>query len=520
VKLLCAAESRELDRLSCEKFGVASYSLMTRAGEAVAAALMHRWRHAMHYGVLVVAGKGNNGGDGMVAARALMAEQVPVRALLLASASALKGDAARAHAEFVEAGGVVLEVGREAELDAAIGRPAGVVVDSIFGTGLNAEVKGLARRAIEAINCAGAPVVAVDIASGVNSDSGAVMGAAVRAALTVTFGMAKFGHVSYPGAELCGELEIAEIGFAPAAIGEVAPRGRFFDAAEVRLYLRARSLNSHKGNYGHVMVIAGSRGKSGAAILASRGALRMGSGLVTAAVPEAIGAIVAAGQAELMTEPLADSDGHFAGQYVPAVLGRLIEGKDALAVGPGIGQSDDTRALMQWLIAEGVAPRRPMLIDADGLNVVAQIGADALKRAAGPVVLTPHPGEAARLLGLGTAEVNADRIGAARRLSDLSGAAVLLKGARTVIAGIGGEVYVNASGNPGMATPGMGDVLSGMVGALLAQRMAPLEALAVGAFVHGHAADRLAVRMGPVGYLAGDLADELPATLAALAAPG
>jgi NAD(P)H-hydrate epimerase len=242
----------------------------------------------------------------------------------------------------------------------------------------------------------------------------------------------------------------------------------------------------------------------------------MGAGLVTAAIPEAIGAIVAAGQAELMTEPIADRDGHFDGQYVPDVLAKLIEGKDALAVGPGIGQSDDTRALIEWLITEGATPRRPMLIDADGLNLVARMGAGALKRAAGPVVLTPHPGEAARLLGRSIVEVNADRIGAAQRLRDLSGAVVLLKGARTVIAGIDGEVYINASGNPGMATPGMGDVLSGIVGALLARRLAPLDALALGAFVHGHAADRLAARMGPVGYLAGDLADELPSTLAAL----
>lgn len=518
MKLLSAAESRELDRLSREKYGVASYALMTRAGEAVAAAVMRRWRHAVHHGVLVVAGKGNNGGDGMVAARALMADQVPVRAILLADASALNGDAARAHAEFINAGGVVLEAAGERELDAAMGGRAGVIVDAIFGTGLNAEVTGVARRAIDAINRAGAPAAAVDITSGVNSDSGAVMGAAVHATLTVTFGFAKFGHVSYPGAELCGELEIAEIGFAPAAIGEIAPEGRFFEAAEARPYLRSRPQNSHKGNFGHVMVIAGGRGKSGAAVLASRGALRMGAGLVTAAVPEAVGAIVAAGQAELMTEPIADRDGHFDGQHAPCVLAQLVAGKDALAVGPGIGHSDDTRALMQWLIAEGVAPRRPMLIDADGLNVLAEIGAGSLKRAAGPVVLTPHPGEAARLLNLNTAEVNADRIGAARRLSDLSGAAVLLKGARTVIAGAGGEIYVNASGNPGMATPGMGDVLSGMVGALLAQRFAPLAALAFGAFVHGHAADRLAARVGPVGYLAGDLADELPSTLAALGA--
>ena len=520
MKLLSAAESRELDRLSQEKYGVPSYSLMTRAGEAVAAAVLHRWRSEAHRGVLVVAGKGNNGGDGMVAARALMGGQVPVRAILLANASALKGDAARAHAEFVQAGGEVVEAVDEKELDAAMGGGESVIVDGIFGTGLNAEVKGLARHAIEAINHTGGSVVAVDIASGVNSDSGAVMGAAVRAALTVTFGFAKFGHVSYPGAELCGELEIAEIGFAPAAIGEVAPRGRFFDTAEARPYLRPRARNSHKGNYGHVMVIAGSRGKSGAAILASSGALRMGAGLVTAAIPEAIGAIVAAGRAELMTEPIADRDGHFDGQHAPAVLAQLVEGKDALAVGPGIGQSDDTRALMEWLIAEGVAPRRPMLIDADGLNVVARMGVGALKRAAGPVVLTPHPGEAARLLGLSITEINADRVGAARRLSDLSGAAVLIKGARTVIAGTNGEIYINASGNPGMATPGMGDVLSGIVGALLARRLAPLDALALAAFVHGHAADRLAARIGPSGYLAGDLAEELPSTLAALAAFG
>jgi ADP-dependent NAD(P)H-hydrate dehydratase / NAD(P)H-hydrate epimerase len=518
VKLLSAAESRELDRLSQEKYGIASYALMTRAGEAVAAAVMRRWHHAVRHGVLVVAGKGNNGGDGMVAARALMGEQVPVRAILLASASALKGDAARAHSEFVKAGGVVIEGAREAELEAAMDGRTGVIVDAIFGTGLNAEVKGLARRAIEGINGAGARVLAVDIASGVNADTGAVMGAAVRAAVTVTFGFAKFGHVSYPGAELCGELEIAEIGFAPAAIGEIAPRGKFFDVAEARQYLHARPRNSHKGNYGHVMVIAGSRGKSGAAILASRGALRMGAGLVTAAIPEAIGAVVAAGQAELMTEPVADRDGHFDGKDAPRVLAQLIEGKDALAVGPGIGQSDDTRALIEWLIAEGVAPRRPMLIDADGLNMVAQIGAVALKIARGPVVLTPHPGEAARLLGTTTAEINANRIGAARQLSDLSGAAVLLKGARTVIAGTGGEIYVNASGNPGMATPGMGDVLSGIVGALLGQRFTPLDALAFGTFVHGYAADRLAARIGPVGYLAGDLAVELPSSLAALGA--
>jgi len=518
VKLLSAAQSRELDRLSQEKYGVASYALMTRAGEAVAAAVLRRFGHAAHRGVLIVAGKGNNGGDGMVAGRALIAEQVPVRAILLARACELKGDAARAHAEFAGAGGSVSEVNDEAGLARSTLGQGGVIIDALFGTGLNAAVSGLARRAIERVNDSGVPLVAVDIASGVNADSGAIMGVAARASLTVTFGFAKFGHVSYPGAEFCGELEIAEIGFAPAAVAEIAPGGKYFDSAEARSLVRARPRNSHKGNYGHLMVIAGSRGKSGAAILAARGALRMGAGLVTAAIPDAIGATVAAGAAELMTEPIADRDGHFDGEHAPRVLARLLEGKDALAVGPGIGLSDDTCALMEWLVAEGAAPHRPMLIDADGLNALARLGAARLRHAAGAVVLTPHPGEAARLLSMSAGEVNADRIGAARRLVNLTGATVLLKGARTIVAGAGGEVYVNASGNPGMATPGMGDVLSGIVGALMGQGLAPLDALAFGAFVHGHAADRLATRIAPVGYLAGDLADELPAALAALSA--
>ncbi len=518
MRLLTAAQSRELDRLSQDKYGVPSYALMTRAGEAVAAAILRKWPEVRQDGALVIAGKGNNGGDGMVAARALAAARVPVRVVLLANSGTLKGDAARACREFIEAGGAVIEAVGESEFDIAAVARTGVVIDAIFGTGLNAEVSGLPRRAIEAINRAGARVVAVDIASGVDADSGATMGATVRADLTVTFGFAKFGHVSYPGTEFCGDLEVAEIGFAPGAIADIAPRGLLLDASDMRPLIRPRPRNSHKGNYGHVLIVAGSRGKSGAAILAARGALRMGAGLVTSAIPESIAAIVAAGKAELMTEPIADRDGHFDSRQALAAFAKLVEGKDALVVGPGIGQSEDTCALLKWLAAEGVAQGRPMLVDADGLNVVAQMGATMLKDARGPVVLTPHPGEAARLLGSSTAQINADRVGAARRLCELTGAAVLLKGARTVIAGSQGEIHINGSGNSGMATPGMGDVLSGIVGALLGQGLRPLDALALGAYIHGCAADRLAARIGPVGYLAGDLADELPSALAAIAA--
>ena len=514
--LLNSNESREIDRLSQQKYGIASYSLMTRAGESVADALMRVHPEAAAAGVLAVAGKGNNGGDAMVAARRLHQSGVIVRAVLLSNRSDLKGDALRAYDDFVAAEGQVIAVANEAEFDAVLAHPPGIAIDGIFGTGLNSEVRGLARRVIEKLNALDIPIVAVDIASGVNSDTGAIMGAAIRARLTVTFGYAKVGHMSYPGAGNCGELRIFEIGFAPQAIEEVSPRARFVTLEDVQPLWKPRPFNSHKGLYGHPMIIAASLGKSGAALLASRAALRIGAGLVTAAIPTCVQPIVASGQAELMTEAIADRDGHFDGDRAPAALKSLIAGKDALVVGPGIGLNDDTKRLVEWLIAEASDPKLPILIDADGLNALAQLGCERLKGGRGSFVLTPHPGEASRLLGVSTAEINADRVSAARQLSERTGACVLVKGARSVVAGPAGELFINSSGNPGMSTPGMGDALSGMVGTLLAQGMRPIDALMFGVFVHGFAADRVSDRIGPVGYIAGDLVDELPATLEAL----
>jgi len=513
--LLHASQSRELDRISQEKYGIPSYSLMTRAGEAVADALVERFPAAVT-DVLVVAGKGNNGGDGFVAGRRLIEDGFATRAVLLGRATDLKGDAARAYADFRKCGGKTIEASGESSLEAALSKRPSAVIDAIFGTGLNAEVKDLPRRAIEMVNSFAAPTVAVDIASGVNSDTGAVMGVAIRASLTVTFGFAKFGHVSYPGAGQCGELRIADIGFAPRAIEEIAPRGRFLERADLQHLIRPRPINSHKGMYGHPLVIAGGRGKSGAVLLASRAALRTGAGLVTAAMPESIQPIVAAGQAELMTEPIADRDGHFDGAHAPDALKMLLEGKNALIVGPGIGVTDDTKRLVEWLISDASEANRPMLLDADGLNALAALGCESLKRARGPVVLTPHPGEASRLLGVTTTKINDDRVSAARTLAERTGATVLIKGARSVIASPDGDVYVNSTGNPGMSTPGMGDALSGIVGSLLGQHLRPLDALALGVYLHGYAADRVAARMGRVGYIAGDLIDELPAAIEAL----
>jgi len=521
--ILSASESRELDRLSQTVYGIPSYTLMRRAGEAVADAVMREFGEAARDGVIVIAGKGNNGGDGLVAARKLFTSGISTRVVLLARAGNLKGDAARAYADLIGLSGQAQSMAIDEALDeasaaAAVNRqPFGVAIDAIFGTGLNAEVRGAAAAAIDVLNTSGKPVVAIDIASGLDSDTGAVLGVAVKTALTVTFGYAKYGHLSYPGAEQTGALQIADIGFAAEAMRQLAPRGRYVERAEAAPVVPRRVPNTHKGVYGHPLIIAGSRGKAGAALIASRGALRMGAGLVTTAIPQEVAAIVASGQIELMTEPLPDRDGHCAGAAATERLVGLIKGKDAIVIGPGLGLSPETIELLRWAVYDS-QPDRPMLIDADGLNAIAECGTNILKAARGPIVLTPHPGEMARLLGISSADVNSNRIGAARRLMEMTGAVVLLKGARSVIAAPDGKVIINSSGNAGMATPGMGDVLSGMVGALLGQKMAPAKALMLGVYIHGYAADRLAQRMGPYGFLAGDLADELPATVADLLA--
>lgn len=516
MRLLDARASRELDRLSCRKYGVESFALMRRAGEAVAAALLRRRPEARRTGVLVVCGRGNNGGDGLVAARALAQAAVPVRLALLGRAASLSGDAARALGEW-RAGGQALVECLSAEMLEPLLFPApGVVVDAIVGTGLANEVSGLARAAIEQINRCGAAVVAVDIASGVDADTGAVMGDAVRASLTVTFGFAKFGHVSYPGAAFCGELQIADIGFAPQAVSELPVAGWLTEAQEARALLRPRPPTAHKGLYGHVLVIAGSQGKAGAAMLAADGALRAGAGLVTAVVPQSVAAVVAGGRRELMTEAAPEREGRFDPPRTVAMLERLVEGKTVLVAGPGVGANEEMRELVLWLISKGCTLRRPLVLDADGLNVLALVGVDTLGRAGGPVLVTPHPGEMARLLRTSAAEVNANRVAAARRLIGYNAAGVLLKGARSVIAGAQGEIRINSSGNPGMAGPGMGDGLAGIVAALVAQGYAAVEALALGAYLHGAAADRVARLRGPVGYLAGEVLEALPGVLAEL----
>lgn len=494
---LAGAEAmRALDRHTIEVLGVPGEVLMESAGRAVVEVVLARRPSRVH----VVCGPGHNGGDGLVAARHLAALGVAVDVALLAEP---RGDAA-AQWERARAAGV-----REGD-----GVGADLIVDAVFGTGLARAVEGPAARAIERINEAGVPVVAVDLPSGLDADRGAELGVAVRATETVTFGLPKPGLALEPGRSLAGRITVARIGIPDHAPG-VVPDARVWTPAAAAEHLPERPADGHKGRFGHVLVAAGSQGKTGAAALAARAALRAGAGLVSVACPAGVNDILEQKCTEAMTEPVPDTPSRaFAAAAEDALLA-LAESRDVVALGPGIGREPETEAMVRSLVKRLT---KPLVLDADGLNAFQ--GRPEELRAS---VITPHPGEAARLLGISSAEIQADRLGAARRLAEVTGAVVVLKGAATVIAAREGPPLINPTGGPALATGGSGDVLTGVVAAFLAQGLPARDAAGLGAFVHGLAADLAmgaaggAAAAARVGLLAGELADALPRALAALA---
>jgi NAD(P)H-hydrate epimerase len=388
-------------------------------------------------------------------------------------------------------------------LRARLGRAA-VVVDALFGTGLNAPVSGVAAEVVEAINASGAPVLAVDIASGLSADTGRPLGTAIRATVTATFGFPKVGQLVHPGVEYTGLLAVIDIGIPPAAVMATTPRTELLEAQDVGRLLPPRARDAHKGTFGHVLVIAGSRGKAGAALLATEAAVRAGAGLVTLAVPPELQPVCEGRVREAMTAAL-PSDA--------AGLDALLADRGAVVCGPGLGDTEATRTLVAQVLRRAHAP---LVLDADGLNAVA--GTHLLRARPAPTVVTPHPGEMARLLDTDTTTVQADRPGNARRLAVAEGVVVVLKGARTIVASPDGGAAISPTGNPGMASGGTGDTLAGIVGALLAQGLAPFEAATLGVFAHGAAGDAVARRRGEVGLAARDIIEELPPALAGLQA--
>jgi len=516
MEIVTGEQMRRIDRRTIEEMEIPGLQLMEAAGRGVAAALLEDYPDAADRGVVVLCGKGNNGGDGLVAARHLASHGVEPQVLLLATAGELKGDAAVNLAAAIQHGLRSEELPDEDAWEAARGVLSGsrIVLDAILGTGVVGGARGLARAVLRDVNRSACEVVAIDVPSGLGSDEAEVEGIALRAARTYTLCRPKPSLVLDPGAAHAGLVRVIPIGIPDEAVAKESTALEWVDRTTAAGWLPPRAASSHKGDYGHLLVVAGSRNKSGAAVLVGRGALRTGAGLVTVATPVSAQERVAVQQAELMTEALAESpDGTLADPAAEVVL-ELLSTRDVLAIGPGIGTDLHATDTVRRVVAEC---RVPLVIDADALNALA--GSEEFAHLADrprAVVLTPHPGEAARLLGSTTGEVQADRSAAARRLARTSGAIVILKGHQTLVARPDGALAVNASGNPGMGSAGVGDVLTGVVGALLARGLDGWSAARLAVFLHGDAGDRAAARLGQDGLIASDLVDALPAALTGL----
>lgn len=499
MRLVGSAEMRAIDRAAIDGLGIPSLELMERAGAAVARAAAGLLGAGGRFRVLC--GGGNNGGDGYVVARLLHGSGHPVDVLALAPAERLSPDAAAMRARAAAAGVAIADV--DGPFPALPAVPGDVVVDALLGTGLARAAEGRFAEAIAAVNgarAAGARVVAVDVPSGLSADTGRPLGPCVEADRTVTFAFPKRGLVVYPGAALAGEVSVEDIGIPPEAAARVPVGAEILYEGDARALLPPRAPDAHKGDAGRLLVVAGSPGKSGAAHLALIGALRGGAGLVWLAARPEVMPLALAGRPEAMSVALPGQ-----GPLGAADLEPLLEaarGADALAIGPGIPRGPGTGAFLRELLSRAGLPAA---LDADALNALAEAGGPG--QLGVPAVLTPHPGEMARLTGRSTAEIQADRLEIAAASARAWGVTVVLKGARTVVADPDGPPAVIPTGNAGMATGGSGDVLAGLTGALLAEGLAPAAAARVAAWVHGRAGDRVARRLGQRGLLAEDLGE-------------
>jgi NAD(P)H-hydrate epimerase len=502
--VLSRAEVRELDRLASLDGGVPSLALMENAGRGAAELVQKEFPEARR--VVVVCGAGNNGGDGFVVARRLRARGLTVTVFLAADPERIRGDALTAFEALSDAGAAWLRIddGTLPVFDASLAA-TDLIVDALFGTGLDRDVTGTPRAVIERMNAAAAPRLSLDLPSGLDADTGKPLGIAVHASLTATFAETKRGLATPLGAFYGGRVSVIDIGIPPGLVERVGYGVACLEAKDVAPAIAPRTELSHKGSSGRVLLIAGSPGKVGAGLLAAQGALRAGAGLVTLAAEPSVAEIYETRVLEAMTARLDPG-------AVEASLSRWLDQVDVVAIGPGLGLEAPAARLAERVVLEwpGV-----VVVDADAIMAFRGRAAD-LSRARGKLVLTPHPGEMARLIGASPAAVEADRFGAMRTAIEQTGATVLLKGARTLIGAPGQRIAVNPTGSPVLATGGTGDVLCGVIAAL-AVSTDPLRAACAGAFVHGRAAEWVAKDRGvDRGVLAHEVADAIPEVITAL----
>ncbi len=507
---------REVDRLSTERYGISGLQLMENAGASVVDYLEQNFANVDRRAIVIVCGKGNNGGDGFVIARLLRARGAHPVAILCAGPEEVRGDAGVNLDRYRRAGGEIAFARNPSDWQDArkILARAEIVVDALLGTGLRGPVEGWFGEVVGDINArrVNAPIVAVDIPSGLSADVGEVAGPAVDAHVTITFTAPKIGPLLYPASQKAGKLVVVPIGSPRDLVEECSDsKLRWLEPGEISVFDLQRRADVNKGDFGHALVVAGSVGKTGAAVMAGWAALRAGAGLVTLATPAPCLSIVAGQVPEIMTEPLAATDaGTISSRSLEnSRFSGLLRGKSVLAIGPGLSTHADTQQFLRTVIDETPTPT---VLDADGLNTFADHRPELAAHKCDSLVITPHPGEMARLIGSTAAEIQRRRIAVAQEAAAEFRATVVLKGHETVIAAPGGSVWVNSTGNPGMAKGGTGDVLTGMLAGILAQhgRQDWTAAVCLGVYLHGLAGDLAARDIGEIPLVATDLIRAIP----------
>jgi NAD(P)H-hydrate epimerase len=537
MRILTAAQMREADRLTTERHGIPSLQLMGNAGTCVVGFLQKEFSDLPNKRILVLCGKGNNGGDGFVVARLLKQLGASPKVFLFAAPEEVRGDALLNLERCTHASGAVVSITEVSQWNEWLRdglEKFEIIIDALLGTGLNAPVTGFLAQVISDVNGLGnhagrkPAVVAVDMPSGLPSDGGPADGPVIRADYTVTFTAPKVGQLLSTASENVGQLIVHSIGTPPALVEQLGATGsefrhelRWLESQEFRGLSLRRRPDSNKGSYGHALIVAGARGKAGAAALAGYGALRSGAGLVTVATPEDALPTVASFRPELMTAPLAQTDSGTISlrNFEYNRFADLVAQKNVLAIGPGLSMNHETQQFVRRVLLECPLP---IVLDADGLNALAAWPDEFVKalgdRRTPALVLTPHPGEMARLLGSTVVAVQSDRLGSAQRAASKYKAFVVLKGFHTIVAAPNGEAFINSTGNPGMATAGTGDVLTGILAGLTAQFGTERweRVLGFGVYLHGLAGDIAAAKFGEAPLIASDLIESIPAAFARL----
>lgn len=514
MKLVTVEEMRDIDNSASEEYKIPSLILMENAGRAVAEkAIEYSGGSVRSKRILVFSGKGNNGGDGFVAARHLFNQGADVKVFLLYPREEITGDAL-ANLEILEALGINISVAgpRDVQRVKISLIYADLVLDAIYGTGFKGKARGVAASVIGAINDSGKPVIAVDIPSGLNADSGNVEGPCIRASLTCTLGLPKLGLYLFPGLEFCGKITLADISLPVNLIESGELKFNLIDEQLCCTFFSPRHHSSHKGTFGHVFVAGGSEGMTGAVALAAQAAIRSGAGLVSACIPASLNYVMENKLTEVMSIPLPENENGILGPEAADVLSEKAGKDDVIAVGPGLSTLPGTDDFVSNLLLKSPCP---LVIDADGLNAIAA-NPDVLLETNVSLIITPHPGEMARLTGYTTQEIQSNRINVSRNFASQFGVVVVLKGANTVVAVPNGEVYINSTGNPGLATAGTGDVLTGLVASFLAQGLPLEKAAAAAAYVHGATADNLKTTIGERGMTAGEIVRNIPYSIVEL----